>query len=630
MTSSSAERASFATIARLLSSFVTESLVRAIFLPLQCSDCVGIAVVLNAPVSSVPATDCISYSEGDILAIIVLKHVPIFKHDSSDPRGKEVGLLDPLDMSPLVLVTVTQEDSDENEERSRNDLVSSVQEALSTPGWSISPTTSLKQMKDPLVLWKTFALSIDLDPTMRADISDELASSVEWQAHSYDHPPNAPTLLSPSIDWEQSIVEGHPTYPMHKMRRFLAPMPSLTPGNYDLYSPRLRLAIFPRASLRITGDFEALVQPILEGAMKNAGRALEVPENHVVVPVHELQVSHILDKFEEAKVCPEEFSVPARAQQSIRSVIIPDILHATLLKLGVGIKLTSAVRIIRPASPYFGPRFSAQVVPALHFDPSLLTVARELASIVHVAPDSDVAGHCAAIVRECHENGSEARGERLIVCTSLVEHGHAGTDGVTPSVVRVFGLDTEEKRVEWLDNFVRLFFAAFLPPVLEDGVAFEAHPQNTVARFSLAAPHELRGFMIRDFGGLRVHPPTLLKSTGVALDVVPGHSIVADTLDDVYMHTYRTVFHNHLQRLVRVLGLHHNGKGWQVIRTRLREAIPPGHALERAWLGKEAKTLEGKCPMRMRMVGMYRYHLNGPFPNLLHYTGVDEERFVVD
>jgi siderophore synthetase component len=154
---------------------------------------------------------------------------------------------------------------------------------------------------------------------------------------------------------------------------------------------------------------------------------------------------------------------------------------------------------------------------------------------------------------------------------------------------------------------VRLFFAAFLPPMLEDGVAFEAHPQNTIARFSLAPPHELRGFVIRDFGGLRVHPPTLLTSTGVALDVVPGHSIVADTLDDVYARMYHTMFHNHLQQLVRLLELHYNGKGWQVIRMRLREAIPPGHALEKAWLGEEAKTFPGKCFMRMRMAGMYRH-----------------------
>jgi hypothetical protein len=100
-----------------------------------------------------------------------------------------------------------------------------------------------------------------------------------------------------------------------------------------------------------------------------------------------------------------------------------------------------------------GPRFSAQIVPALHFDRSLLAVARELASVGHVDPDNEIAKHCGVIVRECYENGSEARaGERLIVCTSLVERGHAGTDGLTPSVVRAFGLDTEDKRIMWLDE----------------------------------------------------------------------------------------------------------------------------------------------------------------------------------
>jgi siderophore synthetase component len=214
------------------------------------------------------------------------------------------------------------------------------------------------------------------------------------------------------------------------------------------------------------------MRPILEAAIRNAGKTLDVPQDHVVVPIHELQVLHILDKFKEATVYPEEFSVPARAQQSIRyfacftwfsilvrllalplrSVILPDILPETHLKLGVGIKLTSAVRTISPASAYLGPRFSAQVVPALHFHRSILTVARELASVSHVNPDSEIAKHCGAIVREFHENGSEARGERLIVCTSLVEQGHAGTDGVTPIVVRAFELNTEDKRIRWLDE----------------------------------------------------------------------------------------------------------------------------------------------------------------------------------
>ena len=105
---------------------------------------------------------------------------------------------------------------------------------------------------------------------------------------------------------------------MHKTRAFLPPITPITPGSYDLYTPRVRLIALPRTSLDITGDFEKYTQDILDGAARNAQKPLEVPEGFVVVPVHELQVHHIQDKFQEAKIFPEEFSVAARAQQSIR------------------------------------------------------------------------------------------------------------------------------------------------------------------------------------------------------------------------------------------------------------------------------------------------------------------------
>lgn len=105
---------------------------------------------------------------------------------------------------------------------------------------------------------------------------------------------------------------------MHKTRQFLPPMTSLIPGSYDLYSPRLRLVALPRGSLHVTGDFEALTRPILDAAISNAGKALDVRQEYIVVPTHELQITHIQDKFKEATIYPEEFSVPARAQQSIR------------------------------------------------------------------------------------------------------------------------------------------------------------------------------------------------------------------------------------------------------------------------------------------------------------------------
>jgi len=233
MDPSSVERASFATTARLLSCLVTESLVRAIFIPLQWSDCVGIGVVLNAPISTIPTHNC---KQEDVLAIVLLRHLPVLKADSEsgdEPRAKEIGLLDPLDMSPSVLVISGNGESCEDEvwihqflgvlgctqnlaaPQLRQDvLLSAIRRVFSSPCWSFPEQTTIKELNDPLFLWDTFATSIDLDPATRSDISDELASSVRWQTYSYDHPPNAPTLLSPSIDWEQSIVEGHPTHPV--------------------------------------------------------------------------------------------------------------------------------------------------------------------------------------------------------------------------------------------------------------------------------------------------------------------------------------------------------------------------------------------------------------------------------
>jgi len=116
MSSSSTERASFATTARLLSCLVTESLVRAIFVPLQWSDCVGIGVVLKAPIATTPTHNC---KQEDVLAIVLLRHVPVLKTDSESSdelrAGREIGLLDPLDMFPSVLVISGDGESSENE-----------------------------------------------------------------------------------------------------------------------------------------------------------------------------------------------------------------------------------------------------------------------------------------------------------------------------------------------------------------------------------------------------------------------------------------------------------------------------------------------------------------------------------
>lgn len=99
------EKAQFATTARLLSCLVTESLVHAFYQPVKALqvDAAGFAVILNAELPSYLERSTIRAD--DILAIVALHHPPVFKPDGVNFCGKEIGLLDPLDMIPFVLET---------------------------------------------------------------------------------------------------------------------------------------------------------------------------------------------------------------------------------------------------------------------------------------------------------------------------------------------------------------------------------------------------------------------------------------------------------------------------------------------------------------------------------------------
>lgn len=95
------DRAIFAVNARLICCLVTESLLRALYFPIHGFEATGICVLLHNGVSSKPPSQK-PYESQDVLAVVPLRHVPCFRHDGTDTRGKEIGLLDPLDMLPLV------------------------------------------------------------------------------------------------------------------------------------------------------------------------------------------------------------------------------------------------------------------------------------------------------------------------------------------------------------------------------------------------------------------------------------------------------------------------------------------------------------------------------------------------
>jgi len=126
-----------------------------------------------------------------------------------------------------------------------------------------------------------------------------------------------------------------------------------------------------------------------------------------------------------------------------------------------------------------------------------------------------------------------------------------------------------------------------------------------VARFETSTGKVL-GFIYRDLGGLRIDPQTLKESTGVDFQFLPGHCVATQTLEETFPKFYHTFVHNHIQRLIRLLRLHTNGIGWDLLRKHMASVIPRDHKLWDLWMDPERRRVDSKCLMRMRMKDSYR------------------------
>ena len=101
--------------------------------------------------------------------------------------------------------------------------------------------------------------------------------------------------------------------------------------------------------------------------------------------------------------------------------------------------------------------------------------------------------------------------------------------------------------------------------------------------------------------GTKVHAETLKATTGLGVEEDIPPFLRASTLDDVYTQMYHNAINSHLQPLIRVLELHYNGHGWQILRQQLRNNIPVDHPLFSAWLSPERKTLDGAYHLRKEL-----------------------------
>ncbi|KAJ3159046.1 hypothetical protein HDU86_001945 [Geranomyces michiganensis] len=596
--------AQFATCSRLLAALVNEALCTA---TMTAPLCASLYPLNNQAASAAAAAAPV--------VTVRFSHLPTL-------AGNRVTFIDPADIAPLGI--------------SQMDPV---------------------RLFDLLVVAEPASSSTDAECIAR--LRRELRSSVDCytQLLADRRSCKPPSLLTSSaIDWEQAIVEGHATHPMHRSRTPLDKDTRAAMGKNPnnafqmLARPTITFVSVPRSAMNMNGPYDDLLASYLPR---------ESDPTRVVVPVHQVQLPQVLRRFPFAKHIPDDGSTTIRhaiAQASMRTVC-PDPaneLSGYHIKLPVAIYTTSALRTISPHSVRNGPIVSELALRVVK-DPSVLHVIREVASIGASMEDNAVsehdAKHLACIIRSDPE--LELPHEKLIIAAALVERNApsaSGAEGATtttqPLVISAFHLHTRESRIEFLETYTRLAVDAFLPPMLEHGFGFECHGQNTLLRVC-ARTGKLLGFAIRDFGGVQIHVPTLARSLGIKYDdsnnnsnnnespsspLLAFHdasSIIVSQLEQVYVNVFHCLVQNQLHRLVRALDLHHCGTGWEIVRRHVSRWINNNNttaaaaAARRVWFGE---TVELKAFVRMKMGALYRDYLYSTVPNVLLHGREERER----
>ncbi|RKP09479.1 IucC family-domain-containing protein [Thamnocephalis sphaerospora] len=447
----------------------------------------------------------------------------------------------------------------------------------------------LRSAMDPCVLIRQLGRWQETASKVIEMLSNELANSMTHAHYAFEHRKPTPTLTMSPMDWEQCIVEGHPTHPMHKSRFALPPLDPIPP-DANLHSPDVRFVCLPRDSVVLGGDYAAQIKRFIPAETL---AAVDM-DSQVVMPVHPRQLPNVHALFPQATLLPGV--LPTRAQASLRTVVPID--HPEwAIKLCLGIRVTSAMRTITSWTTFMSTHMRELLDKLVSNTPETLSSLNVVGSAVVVHPDVEVSKHLSCLIRE-GEAQKISENEMAIACLSLVERDAQGV----PFVQSAFGLDTCEKRLAFFERYAKIYLEAFMTPVHKYGFTFEAHSQNTLARFDKTTK-QLTGFLVRDFGGVRCHQETLQRTLGESLNVLPGSCCVVDSLDKVYSSAHHTIIQGHMQGLIRALDLHRCGTGWRVVRSELRRVLPVDSSLYR-YLSRPRVAL--KCFVKMRIAGMHR------------------------
>lgn len=472
------------------------------------------------------------------------------------------------------------------------------------------------------------ALPIDAGRDVRQRLCRELDDSVindalgrqfrrqfrgEWQAHQkrQDNPPpsafiaalQASSHSNPPLLLEQWGSQGHPWHPTDKAKL------GFSPQEVRAYSPEFQPEIqlawaalkAERAHLSyadpetdyagwFAAQFPALWQAWF-AALEARGMA---PEGWLPLPLHPYQAEHVLPARFSAEIAAGDLmllpglALPASPTLSLRTVVPNGSATTPHIKLPVSVQLTSAERTVSPKSTVMGPRLTRLLCEILkrerNFDGRLEIVPERIG--LHVVPidgSDDSARHLSVLYRDNPASWLNQECLPIPVAALFAASPHDDRP-IAAELVKLAHGDDPHDALAYFARYAATVLPAVVAPYLRYGIAFEAHQQNS---YLLTDRHYAPArLLLRDFGDLRVHGPTLRRE---GLELVPYKAgfTVFDTVEPVRDKLIHASLICHLGELALRFSEH-----WQIAETKLWSIMR--HEIE----GVFDATREGTDPQR--------------------------------
>lgn len=434
-------------------------------------------------------------------------------------------------------------------------------------------------------------------------------------------------------EWLESwVLRGHPFHPGCKARA------GFSPEDLRRYSPEFAPTV-PIRFVAVRREF--VVERRVPGTddrwplswTRQAEAELHsrglVPGGYAVFPCHPWQFERVIPAAFRSLLASRSIvtlglTVPARPLASLRTMVPSGFPGACHLKLPVAIQATSAQRTVSAASAQNGPAFTERIERARRSLP--WTELWELqgeergahwwnpAAAPTDAAALETARHLSFL---CRRPPRRVAGETLVPAVVLPERSPA--DGLP--VAAELADSCPGGPGGFFSSYAAVTLRSLLPLALAEGIALEAHAQNTLVALRDGRPS---GCVFRDLGGLRVleewasspdpvlHPATLIRAASPA------------ELAQKLLHTW---LNNGLAPLARALsdgcGLAEEGL-WASARREVRSVfheLRPRHAAARlAPFEAEffAPTVRVKALTRMRLSRKYFQYDLAEVGNPLH------------